>query len=87
MAEVEMEALPQVSSDAQLILKLQEKLTALNAQVHTWKARCKGKFAVLFLRIELGIQKDVFDNRFEWEQKLQFRFIHESDCIAKQEAE
>ena len=53
MAEVEMEALPQVSSDAQLILKLQEKLTALNAQVHTWKARCKGKFAVLFLRIEL----------------------------------
>jgi len=42
MAEVEMAALPRVSSDAQQILKLQKKLTALNAQVHTWKARCKG---------------------------------------------
>ena len=42
MAEVEMAALPPVSSDAQQILKLQKKLSALNAQVHTWKARCKG---------------------------------------------
>ena len=53
MAEVEMAALPRVSSDAQQILKLQKKLTALNAQVHTWKARCKGTYATLPLTLDI----------------------------------
>ena len=43
MADVEMAAVPGVSSDAELILKLQEKLTTLKGQIHTWKARSKGE--------------------------------------------
>ena len=34
---------PEASSDAELILKLQDKLDSLKNQVHTWTAKAKGK--------------------------------------------
>ena len=42
MAETVATTKPEVSDDAQLILKLQEKLNKLKGQVHVWKARAKG---------------------------------------------
>ena len=43
MADTEATTKPEVSVDAQKILKLQEKLNKLKGQVHVWKARTKGK--------------------------------------------
>jgi hypothetical protein len=34
---------PEASADAELILKLQDKLDSLKNQVHTWTAKAKGK--------------------------------------------
>ena len=34
---------PDASGDAELILKLQDKLDSLKNQVHTWTAKAKGK--------------------------------------------
>ena len=42
MADTEATTKPEVSVDAQKILKLQEKLNKLKGQVHVWKARAKG---------------------------------------------
>ena len=34
---------PEASADAELILKLQDKLDSLKNQIHTWTAKAKGK--------------------------------------------
>ena len=53
---------PEASSDAELILKLQDKLDSLKNQVHTWTAKAKGKpreFLVSFLNC-MGLYKNQF---------------------------
>ena len=42
---------PAASDDADLILKLQEKLDSLKNQVHNWTAKSKGKIFLNFLAI------------------------------------
>ena len=39
---------PAASDDADLILKLQEKLDSLKNQVHNWTAKSKGKIVLNF---------------------------------------
>lgn len=69
MADVEMAAVPGVSSDAELILKLQEKLTTLKGQIHTWKARSKGECQI---QIQVSFLMCVnYVSRFGPEQQLQ----------------
>ena len=55
---------PEASADAELILKLQDKLDSLKNQVHTWTAKAKGKpreFLVSSLNCK-GLFEDQFIN-------------------------
>jgi hypothetical protein len=55
---------PEASADAEVILKLQDKLDSLKNQVHTWTAKAKGKpreFLVFSLNCK-GMFKDQFMN-------------------------
>ena len=55
---------PEASADAELILKLQDKLDSLKNQIHTWTAKAKGKprkFLVSFLNCK-GLFEDQFIN-------------------------